>query len=67
MYVKNPDSKTSSLKTNRYEIYCEKVRDLMQDTKASQDKKYKISDLPIQKDLSGFETIPDLQEVLILI
>ncbi|CAD7956932.1 unnamed protein product [Amoebophrya sp. A25] len=46
-----------------YEIYCEKVRDLLRDTKDGDDRKYDVGDLPIQKDLAGFEMIPDLVEV----
>ncbi|CAD7940806.1 unnamed protein product [Amoebophrya sp. A120] len=51
-----------------YEIYCEKVRDLLQDVdpqSKGRDSKYDVTDLPIQKDLAGFEIIPDLTEVIV--
>lgn len=54
-------------KFSLYEIYCEKVRDLLQDLPSpdeppSTTRRYPMDDLPIQKDLSGFEIVADIKQ-----
>jgi len=49
------------LRFSLYEIYCGKVRDLLQDPEDNQSQKYRSDDLQIQKDHNGFEVISQIK------
>lgn len=54
------------IKFSLYEIYCEKIRDLLAEPETgSETRRYAVNDLPIQKDICGFEVVADIKQEVV--